>query len=445
MSTPFSIVCNPAATAATYRPRGGAERLIYNHDREVIICGGAETGKTLAACWKVHLLCSKYPSTQGLIVRKTYKSVHGSVLQTFQKVTAGFPVKAFGGEKVEFFQYPNGSRCWIGGMDVADKVLSSERDFIYCNQAEELTLDDWEKLTTRTTGRGAVIPFPQCFGDCNPSGSRHWIRERAKAGKLTLLASVHQDNPTLYTDSGELTAQGQRTMATLEDLTGVRRRRLLDGVWATAEGAVFDSFNAAIHVCERPAGDFRTWYLCIDEGYTNPAVIALVGEDADGRWHVAREFYQRGKLQSEVVDQARQWFNEMRCSLAAVDEAAAGLIADLNNCGVRAVGAKGRVLDGIAAIQNRFKVAGDGKPRLTIDPACVNAINELESYQWKPERDEPQKANDHFCDSIRYLHAALGEPTGAFTSESIRGAIIGRPALVVDTLRLDSRLRLCDL
>jgi hypothetical protein len=99
-----------------------------------------------------------------------------------------------------------------------------------------------------------------------------------------------------------------------------------------------------------------------------------------------------------------------------VDESAAGLIADLNNAGVFSTGAKGRVLDGIGLVQNRLKVQGDGKPRLTIDPGCVNFINEIESYVWKPEKDVPEKENDHSLDGYRYLLDYLHEGTGAFGS-----------------------------
>jgi phage terminase large subunit len=354
-----------------------------------------------------------------VLVRKTYKSIAGSIGQTFDRVIAGAPVEKFGGEKVEKYIYANGSVLWVGGMDIADKVLSSERDFIFANQAEELELNDWELFTTRTTGRGAVIPYPQTFGDCNPSRSQHWIRQRAKDGKLKLLTSRHTDNPTLYDDAGALTEQGKRTMAVLENLTGVRRLRLLLGQWASAEGAIYEMFNQTVHVIERPASEFRVWHLAIDEGYTNPAVILLVGEDSDGRWHVAREFYERGKLQSDVVTKAKEWFIESSCDRAAVDAAAAGLIADLQNAGVRAEGAKGRVLDGIAAIQNRLKVCGDGRPRLTVSPGCPNTINEFESYEWQAEKDAPQKENDHAADALRYLNALISEPSGGWTDEAV--------------------------
>jgi phage terminase large subunit len=405
----YTLEFDPTATVTDFTPYGGNADLMYSHDPEVLVEGPAETGKTLAACWKSHLIASKYPGAQGAILRKTQASIYGSVLQTFQRVIAGAPVKPYGGEKPEKYIYPNGSTVWIGGMDNRDRVLSSERDFIQTCQTEEFTVDDWEYLTTRTTGRGAVIPHPQLYGDCNPGGSLHWIKARNKAGHLQLIRTTHQDNPSLFNRDGSPTPQGLRTIARLSALTGVRRKRLYEGIWATAEGAVYDSFDAAIHVKVRPASDFKTWYLAEDEGYTNPAVILLVGEDSDGRLHIAQEFYERGKLQSVVVGQARVWTLEKGVSMAAVDEAAAGLIADLLNAGVPAVPSKGRVLDGIQIIQDRLRIQDDGLPRLTIDPSCVNTINEFESYVWKIAgttgviKDEPQKENDHAMDAIRYL------------------------------------------
>ena len=364
---------------ADYTPYGGALDFFYAVEHEVILSGPAETGKTLAACWKAHTLASKYAGCNGAIVRKTQASVYGSVLQTFQRVIKGAPVVIYGGERPEKFIYPNGSTIWVGGMDNPDKILSSERDFVYVNQAEELLVDDWEKLATRTTGRGAVIRYPQLFGDCNPGGSRHWIRQRAQEHKLLLIQSKHTDNPTLFNpNTGEITEQGRRTMNILSDLTGVRRKRLLDGIWATAEGAVYDLFDPGVHVQSRPDDDFQRWVLGMDEGYTNPAVILLIGIDADGCLHIAREFYRRGVLQSAVVAQALEWWNEYRCEIAAVDNSAAGLIADLQDIGVNAVGTKGRVLDGITLTQNLLKVQGDGRPRLTVDPGCVDTINEFE-------------------------------------------------------------------
>jgi len=406
----YVIEYAPDIEQADYTPYGGNADLMYSHEPEVIVSGPAETGKTLAACWKTHLICSKYAGAQLAILRKTQASIYGSVLQTFQRVIDGAPIQAYGGEKPEKFIYPNGSQVWIGGLDNRERVLSSERDAIQTCQTEEFSVDDWEYLTTRTTGRSAVIPYPQLYGDCNPAGSLHWIQQRTKAGRLQLIRTTHRDNPTLYNRDGTLTTQGTRTMASLSSLTGVRRKRLFEGIWATAEGAVYDNFDAAVHVKERNEDEFKTWYLAMDEGYTNPAVILLVGEDSDGRLCVFREYYERGKLQSSVVKQAQDWAVDYKVSLVAVDDSANGLIAELVNADVPAQAAqKGDVLSGIQRVQDRLKVQGDNLPRLTVDPSCVNTINEFESYIWKKVtntgiiKDEPNKENDHAMDAMRYL------------------------------------------
>jgi phage terminase large subunit len=384
--------------------RGAVAEFWRCKDHELILCGAAETGKTFGGLHKLDALLWKYPGSQAAIIRKFAVTMPGTVCQTFEKVANMTAVKTLGGTRPERYVYPNGSQVWLGGMDNPSKVLGGERDFIYTNQTEEFSLDDWETLLTRATGRAAHSPYAQIMGDCNPAGSRHWIRARAS---LTRLQSVHTDNPTLYDDAGQLTARGRVTMETLNALSGVRRKRLLEGEWATAEGAVYDTFSQQVHVKVRPDTEFKSWYLAMDEGYTNPAVILLVGIDGDGRQHISREFYQRGKLQSDVVSVAALWCKEKGVLLIAVDAAAAGLVADLVNSGLPASAYKGRVLDGIVLVQDLLKVPEDGKPRMTVDPSCVNVINEFESYVWKPNKDEPVKENDHAMDAYRYLQQAV--------------------------------------
>ena len=164
-------------------------------------------------------------------MRKTQKSLYGTVCVTYQNKVANMrAIQSFGGDKTpDRYIYPNGSVIWLGGMDNPDKVLSSERDFIYVNQAEELAEGDWETLGTRCSGRSGIAPYAQLFGDCNPGGSKHWIRERSRRKVLHLLVSVHKDNPEIYDEQGNLTESGKRRMAALEALTGVRRKRLLEG------------------------------------------------------------------------------------------------------------------------------------------------------------------------------------------------------------------------
>jgi hypothetical protein len=293
-------------------------------------------------------------------------------------------------------------------LDNPDLLLSSEFDIIYVCQAEQLTEADWETIGTRCTGRGSVVAHPQIFGDCNPAGTNHWIPRRAKEGRLTLINTTHKDNPALYDDAGNMTPDGKIRLDNLKNsLSGVRYKRLVEGLWSTAEGAVYDLFNPTIdgpHVRERDDSEFVHWYLAMDEGFTNPQTCLLVGMDSDRRLHVAREFYVTGMLESDIVAQALGWYREKACTMVVVDKAAPSLIAALVNAGMNATGGdKGLINNGIRKMQDRLKVQADGRSRLTVDPSCVNTISEFESYPWQPGKDIPYDRDNHAIGGLRYL------------------------------------------
>src|SRR5689334_4608110 len=115
---------------------------------EVMVAGPAATRKTLRALFFVDYFARLFPGAQITICRKLRSTMDGTVLNTWRRVIAiRGGVTPFGGEKPEWYDYPNGSRVWVAGLDNPGKALSSERDFIYVNQAEDLELDDWQTLT----------------------------------------------------------------------------------------------------------------------------------------------------------------------------------------------------------------------------------------------------------------------------------------------------------
>ena len=265
--------------------RGAAAALQAWRGGELMISGPAETGKTWGALWYVDNFMRAFPGAQGSLLRKVRADLVPTVWQTYRKVAAlrGMPA-VYGGERPEHVTYANGSRLWLGGVDDPGKSLSGERDIIYVNQAEQLIAHDWETLTTRATGRGAVAPYTVMLGDCNPDAGDHWILKRATAGALTLLHSKHEDNPTLFDEHGVMTEQGRRTMATLEALTGVRKQRLRYGLWVGAEGQYFDMWDADTHVIDAPRqipADWIAW-CAFDYGWQHPMSFGVYVRTGDG-------------------------------------------------------------------------------------------------------------------------------------------------------------------
>jgi PBSX family phage terminase large subunit len=385
----------------------------------LLLTGSAGGGKSRLAAEKIHGYCLKYPRATWLIMRKAREWTGRSIVSLYnQSVVAGDPRVQFNKSEGTFY-YSNGSVVYSGGM-LDDRQREAVRsiggdgglDGAWLEEANAFTRLDYEEVVGRV--RHTAAPWQQIILTTNPGGSLHWIKKQLIEGReASVYYSGAKDNPN----------NSPAYLTNLEKLSGAMYERLVLGKWVQAEGAVYDMFDHRVHVTERQYAEFKTFGLAMDEGYTNPAVILLIGVDSDDRWHIFREYYERGKLQETVVQQAKEWFFNVykpegaevptQCQLVAVDEAAAGLIADLRNNGIPAEPAKGKVFAGISAIQDRLKVQPDGKPRLTVDPSCINTINEFESYVWKRPsstgviKDEPQKENDHAMDAIRYFNDAF--------------------------------------
>jgi hypothetical protein len=412
--------------------RGASLALWHGTTHEAILSGPAETSKTWTCCLLAHRYLTSHPGAQGLMLRKTFAALLPSAVQTFRRVT-GQASSPFGGERPQWFDYPNGSRLWVAGLDNPGKALSTERDFIYVNQAEELTLEDWETLSTRCTGRGAVMPFTRIYGDCNPGPPSHWIKHREG---LELLESRHEDNPTLYDDAGQMTEQGRRTMAVLDALTGVRKERLRYGRWRQAEGAVYEEWDRALHVL--PAGERRTVLASaasfvggIDWGYTNPGVLLVFAHDGDGRLTLVREVYHTARLDDWWLERCRALTAEFHVTAWHADPSEPAFIQKFRNAGLPLHEGQNDIAPGIQAVAARLARAGDGRPRLAVlddalaerdeelankrKPLCL--ADEMEQYSWpkapdgRALKEVPVDDANHAEDALRYVCMALNQET----------------------------------
>ncbi len=413
-----------------YEWRGGNKALIESRAPEVIAEGPSETGKTQAACYKTHMACREYPGAQFSLVRKVAATIYGTVLVTMKRIIGNLPVNYYGGEnEPERIIYPNGSTIWIGGMDKPGKVLSSERDGIQVCQAEELEVADWEVMTTRTTGRGAVMPYTQVYGDCNPGAAR-WLKERVQAGHLLMLPTFHEDNPSLFDAHGKITEQGKQTLLRLDALTGARYKRLRLGLWASVEGAIYEEYDPAIHMLNADqCPEFVRRFRVIDFGYSNPFVCQWWGMDADGRLYRYREIYFTKRLVEELTPEIIKLTGDEPIEFTLADHDAEDR-ATMEKHGISTIPAKKDVSPGIQDVKSRLKVQGDGRARLFFvrgalverDPRLQEAHKptcteeEMGEYAYmkypdgKPNKEQPLKVNDHGCDPTRYIVHYLDNP-----------------------------------
>jgi phage terminase large subunit len=425
--------------------RGAAREVMFNRAGEVLLAGPAGTGKSFAALLKLHLMCLNNPGMRGLMVRKTHKSLTSTGLVTFREQVAKEAIdnkllRWYGGsgERPAQYIYANGSTITVGGLDQPDKIMSSEYDVIFVQEATECTPDDWEKMGTRL--RNGRVSFQQLLADCNPQQPKHWLKQRCDAGKTTMLRSRHQDNPRVYDDAGVLTPYGEAYMARLAALSGVRKERLLHGRWAAADGLIYDMWDPAVHLAPPKRHLPKTWerYWAVDFGFTNPFVWQQWAVDPDGRLWLEREIYRTQRL---VEDHARDILDVVKVTSGTnkgewlfpkpraiiCDHDAEDRATLERHLGMGTTPAKKSVSDGIQAMAARLRIQPDGHPRMiilrdslvSVDEARREAglplcfADEIEGYVWrkntsgKLSKDEPAKGevDDHSMDTGRYVVA----------------------------------------
>lgn len=426
-------------TQHLFAARGACRDLWHDRSPELLVSGPAGTGKSRSCLEKLHAVMLKNPGARGLIVRKTQVSMTSTALVTFREfvlpeaIAAGI-VRWYGGSQQEAagYRYSNGSAVYVGGMDKPTKVMSSEYDLIYVQEAIELTVDDWEALSTRL--RHGRVGFQQLLADTNPDSDLHWLHQRVTEGSTRMLHSVHADNPTLVHADGTRTEQGAAYLGRLDRLTGVRRKRLLLGQWVAAEGVIYEEWDPSVHLVDwfEPPAEWPRWWS-VDFGYVNPFVLQRWAQDPDGGLWLYAERYRTRQL---VEDHARAVLAEVAPDgvwrepqpLAVVCDHDAEDRATLErHLGLGTSPAYKAVTTGIEAVQARMRPDPEAGPALHImrdccpdrdddladakKPTCT--ADEIPGYVWakpppgRPPKEEPVKMDDHGCDALRYLVAEV--------------------------------------
>lgn len=437
-----------ATSVVRYQPRGAALEALTSKAPEICLSGAAGTGKSVCALYKVHLVCLAVPRVRCLMVRKTLTSLAASTLVSFREkvaaeaLAAGL-VKWFGGSSSEpaSYRYSNGSVIVVGSLENPTRLMSTEYDLCFADEAIELTTEDVETILTRL--RNGRLSYQQLLMATNPGGPSHHLKARERDGRLKMLYSKHEDNASLYTDAGEWTEVGKAYISRLENLSGARYHRLRWGRWVASEGMIYEDWDPGMHVVDPfPIPDEWTRWWAVDWGYTNPQVIQMWAEDPDGRLYLYRELYQTKRTVDEHVkavmphvaeadpDRPGRWINwrEPKPRGVICDHDAEGREVFRKLTGLSTKPAKKGVADGIQAVQARLRPAGDGKPRLFLmRGACVSRDQELidarlptctedefPQYIWRKPgvaaqsqapKEEPLKENDHGMDALRYLCA----------------------------------------
>jgi PBSX family phage terminase large subunit len=295
----------------------------------------------------------------------------------------------------------------------------------YADEISVMPASYYRMLLTRLSDEGARL-----FGTTNPEGPSHWLKAdyldkaatwldhrseliRAVPGAdvldLARFSFRLEDNPHLppaYVDSLR------------REFSGLWRKRLIEGLWVVAEGAVYDMFDPGRHVVAKLPTITRYITCTVDYGTTNPFHALLIGLGADRRLYVVAEWRwdsrarHRQLTDTEYSKKLREWLQSVRHPGSAlygvtperyiVDPSAASFRVQLYRDGLQSLPADNEVLDGIRLVSSLLATG-----RLLIHSSCTHLIGEMQGYAWDEKaalkgEDKPRKEADHGADALRY-------------------------------------------
>lgn len=257
--------------------------------------------------------------------------------------------------------------------------------------------------------------------NCNPDMPNHWFKTDFidNKDKLNMLHFhfTMDDNPSL--DEEIINDYKSR-------FTGVFYLRYILGLWALAEGIIYDMYNEEINTYEKIDENIKlnsTRYFAIDYGTTNPFVVL----DIFDNWEIAYQeneiYYDSKKTKKSLPDiEYLSMIKELEkkenipVSKIIIDPSAESLKVLLRDNGYIVKDANNSVLEGIkctgsALWQEKYKINKRN---------CKNTIKEIGGYVWdekaiKRGEEKPIKIDDHAMDAMRY-----------FINTIMRSRILGR-------------------
>lgn len=288
----------------------------------------------------------------------------------------------------------------------------------------------FKQLLARMSVTGARL-----YGTTNPDSPAHWL----KVNYLDKIGVLDDDGEPvlpgwnrfhfLMSDNPSLSDDYIRSIKS--EYSGLWYRRFVLGMWVSADGAVYDMWDAEPFDRATPelGGHVVPWAelprmvallgVGIDYGTTNPSSAILLGLGEDGRIYAIDEYrhdIKEGQLKltdAQLSAQLKEWLakehlpynHSLEPSFVFLDPSAASLHTQMTVTdripGVTA--AENDVLYGIRTVGGVL-----AQKLLLISDRCDGLIKELPGYSWDDQKqlqgvDAPVKANDHSCDALRYV------------------------------------------
>ena len=351
--------------------------------------GGSRSGKTYnILIWFLAKLLQEKGKVF-TIVRASLPSIKGTVMRDFLDIMAKLNLYKDNNHNKTDSSYMLGTNLIeFVSIDQPQKIRGRGRDYLFCNEANELTYDAWIQLALRTRGKIVI--------DYNPSMEYSFIYDHIIPRDDTdFHITTYLDNPFL---SKEIVDEIER----LKDVDENYWRIYGLGQKGQSQAIIYTHWKHC------PALPFKTRYFYgLDFGFRHPTAL-VKGCIQDGAAYIEQVIYESNLTTDDLIAKMGYYGVSKRDNIWC-DSAEPKTIESLRRAGYNARPSIKKIEEGIRKVQSM---------PLFITESSESVLKEIRNYQWKvvkdtdgqaPTKEQPVGLWDHSMDAMRYC--IMGETT----------------------------------
>jgi len=371
MNNPSQIIVSPVYLAnykAFFNPN---YKIITNQ-------GGTRSGKTYSIIQLLIQIAQKEKCVIS-IVSKTLPHLKRGAIRDFQKIMTDwncFEEKSFNKSEL-IYRFSNGSFIEFFSADDSAKLRGPGRDYLFINEVNLLSYDEWIQLTLRTRKKTII--------DYNPVDEFSWIYDKIlKRDDCKFIQSSYLDNYDFLTK--EMIKEIERLRVEDENYWQIFGL----GNIAQTKNIIYNKFA---NTDKEPSGEI---IYGLDFGYNNPTALVRVSKNND-QLYVKELLYETKLTNSDLIEYLNKLIKNKTDYIYA-DSAEPQRIQEIHQAGFNIWPSDKNVKAGIDFCKRFF---------FNIYKDSTNLQKEIKSYKWKEDKngiilEEPVKYNDHLLDALRY-------------------------------------------
>lgn len=355
--------------------------LLSSKKRYVWLLGGVRSGKTYSALQYILYLVLQY-GVKAFVIRKTFPALVRGTLTLFQRILDAIPVSFEFQKRNMKYVFGNDGEIWFFSLDNVEKIKGAETNILFVDEMNEFSYDEYLFFKTRISASEKSVSNKFIFASNPVMG---WMYEKiyltgGEGGEVDIILSTPRDNPFL-------SYEYLFSLEKIREVSEETYRYAVLGEFVKPQQFVFQKINITNE-------DFEPEVYGVDFGYVNPSVVVGV-KMIENNLYIKEIFFQSYTTNSELIS-----FIKNSCDISKMffcDGAEPQRIEEMKRAGIKAVGVKEKVKDGIHFLISK---------NIFIYYKSKNTIDEFQKYSFVKKDDivydEFVKMNDHSIDAVRY-------------------------------------------